>query len=70
MVVGYKVLSVLWSIFGPNLRSQTQFLQSEIWSFQFYGQFLSGPDMDHISGTQCTMQTLVKRYNGDQAAGV
>ena len=58
MVFGYKVFSVLWSIFGPNLRSNEiyeKFFFSEIWSFWLYGQFLPGPTVEHMSGTQCTL---------------
>ena len=47
MVIGYKVLSVLWSNFGPNLWSQIEIYTIdyvlEIWSFLIYCQFLPGP---------------------------
>ena len=26
------------------------------WSFRLYGPFLAGPDVDHISGIDCTSQ--------------
>ena len=41
-------------IYGPKHNLYIRFFL-EIWSFRLNGQFLSGPNMDHISGTQCTI---------------
>ena len=37
---------------GPKRNLYVTFF-SEIWSFRLYGQFLSGPEVEHISGTKC-----------------
>ena len=33
------------------------------WSFRLYGPFLAGPDVDHISGIDCTLGTALAVYN-------
>ena len=58
MVFGYMVFLGIWPIFwvvpiSPNILKIDHI--SGIWpELRLYGQFLGGPNVDHMSGTECT----------------